>query len=270
MRPDRSSKLAIWILVVLSPVLSSCGGRNDATPALPLLAAGDNHTVAIKADGTLWAWGWNFRGHSGMERTPTSIRRSKSGSMPTGSPYRQAGNTPRRSKRTARFGPGDGTISARAGDGTQVSRNRPVRIGADADWRSVSAGRLHTVAIKTNGTLWAWGWNDIGQSSETGRPWKGMSRSRLGKTTAGGQPPRVLTTLLPSEKTGRSGLGERTISASSGTGQTRAADAPVRSAGMPRQSRGGKLVHLGDQEGWHAFGLGTERYGPARGWNHHR
>jgi alpha-tubulin suppressor-like RCC1 family protein len=57
MTQGKLSKLDIWILVVLSLALSSCGGRKGAIPASPLLVAGDNHTVAIKADGTLWTWG---------------------------------------------------------------------------------------------------------------------------------------------------------------------------------------------------------------------
>ncbi|MDI6642051.1 MAG: hypothetical protein QME68_07060, partial [Elusimicrobiota bacterium] len=30
-------------------------------------------------------------------------------------------------------------------------------------WKSVSCGEYHTIAIKTDGTLWAWGNNSMGQ-----------------------------------------------------------------------------------------------------------
>ncbi len=33
----------------------------------------------------------------------------------------------------------------------------------DTHWEQVAAGYLHTVAIKTDGTLWAWGDNGAGQ-----------------------------------------------------------------------------------------------------------
>ena len=39
----------------------------------------------------------------------------------------------------------------------------PVRIGTDNDWLSVSAGGNHTVGIRTDGSLWAWGSNSSGQ-----------------------------------------------------------------------------------------------------------
>src|SRR5512135_2005937 len=144
MRQNRFPKLAVWTLVVFSPALSSCGGRDRATPALPMLAAGDNHTVAIKTDGTLWAWGWNFRGQLG-NGTNTDINTPVQVGADTGWRSVSAGR-----EYTAAIKK-DGTLWAwgrndmgQLGDGTQESRNKPVRIGADSDWRSVTAGRLHT------------------------------------------------------------------------------------------------------------------------------
>ncbi len=70
----------------------------------------------------------------------------------------------------------DGTLWAwgdnsygQLGDGTNFSRTRPVQIGTGADWKLISAGgthaaaALHTTAIKTDHTLWAWGSNYYGQ-----------------------------------------------------------------------------------------------------------
>ena len=61
----------------------------------------------------------------------------------------------------------DGTLWAwgynsygQLGDGTWVTKTKPVQVGADRDWATVSAGDSHVLAVKTDGTLWAWGWND--------------------------------------------------------------------------------------------------------------
>jgi hypothetical protein len=38
-----------------------------------------------------------------------------------------------------------------------------VQIGTDTDWGSVAAGGSHSLGIKSDGTLWAWGYNHDGQ-----------------------------------------------------------------------------------------------------------
>jgi len=54
------------------------------------------------------------------------------------------------------------------GDGTTTNRNAPVRIGTANDWTTIAAGDYHTIALKTNGSLWAWGYNDYGQIGDGG------------------------------------------------------------------------------------------------------
>src|SRR5207247_11406110 len=39
----------------------------------------------------------------------------------------------------------------------------PVRVDAGHDWISASTGSGHSVALKRDGTLWAWGDNSVGQ-----------------------------------------------------------------------------------------------------------
>jgi alpha-tubulin suppressor-like RCC1 family protein len=46
------------------------------------------------------------------------------------------------------------------GDGTRVSRSSPVQVGALTNWSQIAAGNGHTAAVKTDGTLWAWGNNN--------------------------------------------------------------------------------------------------------------
>jgi hypothetical protein len=49
------------------------------------------------------------------------------------------------------------------GLGNTTNRSSPVQVGTDTNWASVSGGGNHTVAIKTTGTLWAWGNNAGGR-----------------------------------------------------------------------------------------------------------
>jgi alpha-tubulin suppressor-like RCC1 family protein len=49
------------------------------------------------------------------------------------------------------------------GIGNQIDQNSPVQIGTDTDWETASAGGFFSIALKTNGTLWTWGYNFYGQ-----------------------------------------------------------------------------------------------------------
>lgn len=49
------------------------------------------------------------------------------------------------------------------GDGTTTSRFTPGQIGLGAEWTAISGGYYHTVALKSDGSLWSWGQNNYGQ-----------------------------------------------------------------------------------------------------------
>lgn len=49
------------------------------------------------------------------------------------------------------------------GDGTNVSRSTPVRVGGLTDVVAIAAGGYHGLAVRSDGTLWTWGWNYLGQ-----------------------------------------------------------------------------------------------------------
>jgi alpha-tubulin suppressor-like RCC1 family protein len=58
---------------------------------------------------------------------------------------------------------GDGG-DGRLGDGTGTNRNTPVTTSTGGTtWKSVFCGTFFTLAIKTDGTLWGWGYNGNGQ-----------------------------------------------------------------------------------------------------------
>jgi alpha-tubulin suppressor-like RCC1 family protein len=42
----------------------------------------------------------------------------------------------------------------------RINRSSPVQVGSLTDWKEISAtGGYHSLALKTNGTLWSWGFN---------------------------------------------------------------------------------------------------------------
>jgi len=129
------------------------------------LAAGANHTVAIKTDGSLWSWGNNTYGQLGDGTVTTRVAPVRIG---TASGWTDV---------TAGYGhtlaiKSDGTLWSwgldslgQLGDGTtsDVPRSTPRQVGTDTRWASVAAGFYHSLALKTDGTLWSWGYNGLGQ-----------------------------------------------------------------------------------------------------------
>ncbi|MCX6924292.1 MAG: immunoglobulin domain-containing protein, partial [Verrucomicrobia bacterium] len=127
------------------------------------VSARGSHTVAVKADGTLWAWGYNNYGQLGDGTTD-----SKSSPVQVGTDTKwqvvAAGYYHTVAVKT------DGTLwawgynnSGQLGDGTRASKSSPVQVGTDTNWQVVAAGDYYTVAVKTDGTLWAWVYNWFGQ-----------------------------------------------------------------------------------------------------------
>jgi alpha-tubulin suppressor-like RCC1 family protein len=44
-----------------------------------------------------------------------------------------------------------------------VNRGSPLQVGALTNWLHATMGFRHSAAVKTDGTLWAWGYNVVGQ-----------------------------------------------------------------------------------------------------------
>ncbi len=67
-------------------------------------------------------------------------------------------------KQMVHFGHGDYNNSGQLGDGTNNSSSIvPIQIGTATNWQFIAAGAEHSMAIKTDGTLWAWGRNSEAQ-----------------------------------------------------------------------------------------------------------
>ncbi|MDR0497568.1 MAG: hypothetical protein LBH42_08145, partial [Treponema sp.] len=147
------------------------------------VSAGSTYTLALKSDGSLWSWGADANGRTGLGKSGNESYTLTPARIGNDSDwvFISAGNSQSHAiKRNGTlWGWGSGT-SGQLGDGTETSRTSPVQIGRDTDWASVSGGDFFTVAIKTNGTLWAWGGN-------------GHSQLGNGETTQQNSPIRVGT-----------------------------------------------------------------------------
>ncbi len=106
------TKLPLLVIALLFSIYTF--SQAGSTGCWRIISAGENFSLAIKTDGTLWGWGQNSN----------------------------------------KLGLGLGNLA---------DQNLPVQIGTDNDWLTVSAGYVHSLAVKTNGTLWSWGNGQFGQ-----------------------------------------------------------------------------------------------------------
>ncbi|MES2776035.1 MAG: LamG-like jellyroll fold domain-containing protein [Bacteroidota bacterium] len=125
--------------------------------------AGVNHTMAIRANGTLFAWGLNGDGQLGdgtiiNKNNPVQIGTDTKWISLAGGAGHSIGLK------------SDGTLWAwgkntngQLGDNTTVNKNSPVQTGTDTKWVSIACGNDHSMGLKSDGTLWAWGLNTAGQ-----------------------------------------------------------------------------------------------------------
>ena len=142
-----------------------------ATPALtlavtPTVAAGDWHSVGLKSDGTVWAWGRNNLGQLGDGSTSDSPTPKQVGVGYT-AVAAGADSTFAIKPDGSLWAWGDNSLG-QYGDGSNIGSLVPKQIGTGFAFVTSANGR--TFAIKTDGSLWA----------------SGLNNGRLGDGTDGG------------------------------------------------------------------------------------
>ena len=128
------------------------------------VAAGCDHSLALGADGNVWAWGSNSSGQLGLtsqypfSQVWTHVQGVGSiRAIAAGCTFSMALGT-------------DGSVwtwgdnaFGQLGDGTLTGGPTPRKVGSLPGITSVSAGRFHALAVDVSGNVRAWGRNDSGQ-----------------------------------------------------------------------------------------------------------
>lgn len=152
---------------------------SDATS----IAAGTGHTLAVKSDGTVWAWGYNGAGALGDDGAgcATSITCDRANPTPvllaSGAPFVGASQVVAGRNFSVAL-KSDGSVWAwgsnqygKLGDGTTTNRARAVQVTETSGAvlggiTRLAAGLENTLALKVDGTVWAWG-RDFGGTRAT-------------------------------------------------------------------------------------------------------
>jgi len=145
-----------------TPVLVS--GSNS----IIAIAAGYNHTVALTNIGVVWAWGGNSNGQlCNGTTTDTNIPGVVGGSnsvmaIAAGNAFTVALQSVQLDSRVWACGSNN---NGQLGVGTTTDIYTPVQVSgmSSAGAIGIAAGYDHAVAMKTDGTVWAWGGNSSGQ-----------------------------------------------------------------------------------------------------------
>ena len=125
-----------------------------------------NFTIAIKTDGTLWSWGLNGAGQLGLGDTTTRSSPVQVGALTTWSIAKGGGNMTIAIKTDGTawsFGQNNRGQLGNSPSYPYPFESSPVQIGALTTWSGIACGDQHTISTRTDGTLWSWGYNDIGQ-----------------------------------------------------------------------------------------------------------
>lgn len=151
------------------------------------IAAGDWYSLALKGDGTVWAWGDNQIGELGTRSTAdcsgSKLITSPCSPVPlqvrglSGVVAIAAGGHSLALKGDGTvwaWGPNDkgqlGTALTTACDGFSCSRV-PVQVSGLGGVIAIGAGEYHSLALKRDGTVWAWGMEfDLGIGISKGAP----------------------------------------------------------------------------------------------------
>lgn len=131
----------------------------------------DYQSFAVKADGSLWGWGWNEYGQLG-DGTTEKERRKPVKIMDNVS-FFAAGYSCKLAIKTdgSLWAWGD-TLYVQPEDKASVKSGIPVKIMENVVY-AISGGDTsnHCFAVKTDGSLWGWGWNDHGQVGYGPKNW---------------------------------------------------------------------------------------------------
>jgi alpha-tubulin suppressor-like RCC1 family protein len=133
------------------------------------IACGGYHNLGTKYDGSLWAWGYNYWGQLGLggydlisHPTPAQVFTSYYYIIAAGGWHSLAMSSPTADYELYAWGLNEwGQLGV--GNYTTLRYPTPTQVETDKGWSFFAAGSHHTLGIKADGSLWAWGDNYYGE-----------------------------------------------------------------------------------------------------------
>lgn len=187
MKKMRIIALLIGIITISNGVMGNMNYSNGmevyatAVTTEVKIVAGENNTLMLREDGTVWAWGSNSSGELGNNTTinseiPVEVLGLSNVIDIDASVLHNIALCE------------DGTVwtwgsngYGQIGNGTRVKQLVPYQIEGIINAKSISAGRNYSTVVKEDGTVWTWGSNSYGQLGDgtTTNRWEPVQVSNI-------------------------------------------------------------------------------------------
>ncbi|NOU81574.1 hypothetical protein GC101_22180 [Paenibacillus sp. LMG 31459] len=146
------------------------------------VAAGGSHSLAVKQDGSVWAWGANDYSQLGNGTTTNSSKPIQVNNLANMKAVAAGRNHSIGVKQ-------DGTVwvwgdnsNGQMGDGTTSFNSAPVQVSGLSNVIAVEAGNDQSYAIKQDGSVWGWGYSVLSTKVLTPLPVSGLSNVKAVST----------------------------------------------------------------------------------------
>lgn len=165
--------LAMLMILTIFPSATAESATEFRTE--PMIAAGQSHTVALKHDGTVWAWGWNEFGELGggtsdlYHITPIQVK-NLNNVIAIAAGFEHTTLALRADGTVWAWGK---NLGGSLGNGTYgIYRATPAQVKNLSNITAIAAGWRYSMALKEDGTVWAWGnncWGQLGDGTKKHR-----------------------------------------------------------------------------------------------------
>ncbi len=128
------------------------------------VAGGGSHSLALKSDGTVWAWGYNYYGQLGNNSTTNSSVPVQVSGLSAVTAIAAGGGHSLALKSDSTVWAWGYNDYGQLGNNSTTNSSMPVQvIGLSGVTAIVGSEWFHSLALKSDGTAWGWGYNYYGQ-----------------------------------------------------------------------------------------------------------